>query len=326
LLVLTQAGLLLAELNGVPVTVKQLTLAQVGKAAYRRETVVLTTQQRIEIRGVVSNAGVEVKPDNESADVASFLQKLLDTAARAGGPAPLPPNPDTLRIKELQQLSGNEQLLAFWKAREELAALAKAWSAQEKAAEQRLPRWKRLERLLQQAETLPEADEVARQMAAIREQRSLLQDPDPVIPLVQQLEAALRAALEERVNAFKREREKGIEALTKEEAFRALSEERRAGLIEKCGLRAVDMPDTSTEENLLLALERRPLDYWATMTDGLEARFARARELAAKEAYQAVRVTPPAATLKNEAEVDAYLTDLRQEIMKNIQTGKPVVI
>jgi len=326
LLVLTQAGLLLAELNGVPVTVKQLTLAQVGKAAYRRETVVLTTQQRIEIRGVVSNAGVEVKSGGEATGVGSFLQKLLDTAAHAGGPAPLPPNPDTSRVRELQQLSGNEQLLAFWKAREELAALAKAWSAQEKAAKQRLPRWERLERLLHQAKTLPEADEVARQMAAIREQRSLLQDPDPVIPLVQQLEAALRAALEERVSTFKREREKGIQTLSKDEAFRALSEERRAGLIEECGLRAVDMPDTSTEENLLLALERTPLDYWATMTDGLEARFARARELAAKEAYQAVRVTPPAATLKNEAEVDAYLTDLRQEIMKNIQTGKPVVI
>ena len=326
LLVLTQAGLVLAELNGSPVTVKQLTLAQVGKVAYRRENVVLTATQRIEIRGVVTQAGIQVASGGESAGVGSFLQKMLDTATHAGGPAPLPPNPDTSKIKTLQQLSGNEQLLAFWDVREELAALAKSWGAAEKAQEQRLPRWQKLERLLKHAASLPVAAEVGEQVEAIRTQRSLLQDPDPLVPLVQKLESALRTALEEQVTAFKQERERGIETVTTDEAFQALPEERRAHLVEECGLRAVDMPDTSTDTSLLLALDRTPLDYWTNMIGGLESRFARAREIAGKEVFKAVRVTPPPAMLKDKDAADAYVDELRTQIMQHIDAGKPVVI
>jgi len=326
LLVLTQAGRLRAELNGAPVKVNQLTPTQVGKAVYRRETVVLTAAERIAIRGVVAKAGIEVKSGEEAKGVARFLQMMLETARRAGGEPPLPARPDTARITELQGLSGNEQLLAFWEAREELAALARQWRAAEQQVEQRLPRWQRLERLLQQAAALPLAQDVAQQAEAIREQRALLQDPDPVVPLIQELEAALRGALEESVRAFQSERDKVIAALSEDEAYRALPDERRKSLVEECGLRAVDMPDTSSDENLLRALERTPLDYWRNMVDGLGARLARAREIAGQEAYAAVKVTPPPAVLKDETAVDAYLAALRKQIMEHVDSGKPVVI
>ena len=79
--------------NGAAVTVKQLTLTQVGKVNYRRETVVLTATQRIEIKGVISKAGIQVASGGEAAGVGSLLQKMLDTAAQAGGAAPLPSQP-----------------------------------------------------------------------------------------------------------------------------------------------------------------------------------------------------------------------------------------
>lgn len=326
LLVLVQAGLLLAELNGAPVTVRQLTLAQVGKVAYRRETVVLTASQRIEIRSVVSNAGVQVAPGGEAAGVVALLQKMLDTAARGGGAAPLPPSPDTSRVKELQQLSGNEQLQAFWEARDEVAGMHKAWSAAEQASQQRLPRWDRLGRLLEHAASLPVAEQVGHQAEAIRKQRELLKDQDPATPLLNELESVLRAELNEHVEAFKAARQAGIDLLDTDESFRALTPERQKMLVEECGLRAVDMPDTSTDENLLRALDKTPLSYWADRIDGLEARFSKARKLSAGEVFKAVKVTPPPATLKDKSAADAYLVDLRAQIMQHIDAGQPVVI
>jgi len=128
------------------------------------------------------------------------------------------------------------------------------------------------------------------------------------------------------VTAFKLERERGIETVTTDEAFQALPEVRRAQLVEECGLRAVDMPDASTDTSLLLALDRTPLDYWTNMIGGLESRFARAREIAGKEAFKAVRVTPSPAMLKDRAAADAYVDELRTQIMQHIDAGKPVVI
>ena len=326
LLVLVQAGLLLAESNGAAVTVKQLTLTQVGKVNYRRETTVLTATQRIEIKGVISRAGLQVASGGEAAGVGSLLQKTLDTAAQAGGAAPLPANPDTSQVKGLLQLSGNEQLLKFWEVRDELAAAFKDWSAAEKAAQLRLPRWEKLKRLVEHGASLFAVAEVRQQMDAIVEHRSLLEEPDPVLPLQQSVEAALRAALSERVEGFKSARNAGIEALNIDKSFKALAPERQKQLVEECGLRAVDMPNTSTDENLLRTLDQAPLSYWADKIDGLEARFARAREIAAKEAFKAVKVTPPPRTLKDRDEAEAYVGDLRAEIMKHIDAGKPVVI
>ena len=167
---------------------------------------------------------------------------------------------------------------------------------------------------------------MAQQVEAILEQRDLLKDPDPVLPLLQELETALRAALGERVGSFKTARQKGIDQLNVDESFKALTADRRKQLVEECGLRAVDMPDTATDENLLHALDQTSLDYWADRSDGLEARFARAREIAAKEAVQAVKVTPPPATLKDKGAAEAYLADLRTAIMQHIDAGNPVVI
>lgn len=164
------------------------------------------------------------------------------------------------------------------------------------------------------------------QVEAILEQRDLLKDPDPVLPLLQELETALRVALGERVGSFKTARQTGIDQLNMDESFKALTADRRKQLVEECGLRAVDMPDTATDENLLRALDQTSLGYWADKSDGLEARFSRAREIAAKEAVQAVKVTPPPRTLKDKDAANEYLAELRTEIMKHIDAGEAVVI
>ena len=83
--------------------------------------------------------------------------------------APLPPSPDTSQVKELQQLTGNEQSLAFWEPERSSRRCTRLSDAAEKAIAQRVPRWEKLGRLLKHAAPLPLAAEVEPQVEAIRE-------------------------------------------------------------------------------------------------------------------------------------------------------------
>jgi len=328
LLVLVQAGLARADHNGASVGIKQINLTQVGKLTYRAETTIVTAAQRVEIRGIISRlAEIKVASGEESAGVAGCLQHMVELAGRAGGTAPLPPAPDAGFVKALQQQTGNEQLLAFLAAKPELESAGKDWSRLEKWIAERQPRWQRAQRLQVHAASLAIGAELAPQLEAIEQNRALLDDPDPVVPLVKDLEEALRAALKSEVAAFEKARETGRAELSADESFHALPEERSKSIVAECGLGAVDMPKVDTDDSLLKVLDQTPLPHWADRVDGLQARFERARQVAAAELQpEVVAIKPPKATLKTKPDVDAYVEGLRDEIMKQIDAGHPVVI
>ena len=63
------------------------------------------------------------------------------------------------------------------------------------------------------------------------------------------------------------------------------------------------------------------------MNTTLQSWIDEAREQAAKLLEpKAVKVRPRSVTLHSEAELDAYLAELRSEILNNLQTGSPVII
>jgi hypothetical protein len=328
LLVLAQAGLVKADVNGSPVTIKQLNLNQVGKAVYRPETKIVTAAQRIEIRGIISElAGIPAKSGEESAGVAQFLQQLNAVAGKAGGAAPCPPSPETALVARLTQVTGNEQLLDFLSAKDEVKSSWADWTRRVKEIAQRSPRWDRAQRLLAHARSLPIAAQLAPQLDAVRANRALLDDPDPVLPMVKDLEDALRNALSAEKTRFDQARESGMAELTADETFKKLPEGRRKEIVVECGLSAYDMPKVDTEDSLLKELDEASLSQWSDRAAGLESRFERARQIAAKELEPAkVTVKPPKAMLKTAPEVDAYVEKLREEIMKQIEAGHPVVI
>ena len=328
LLVLVQAGLVRADLNGTPVTAKQLNLSQVGKASYRPETVVVTAKQRIEIRGIISElAGMKVTTQEESAGVAGFLQHMIELAGHAGAVAPAPAPPDATLVRELQQITGNDQLIAFLNAKEDVTSACKEWTRREKAIAERLPRWERAQRLIAHARQLPISTQLAPQLQAVREDRSLLDEPDPVLPVSRDLEEALRAALKEEKSAFDEARENGMAELTNDPTFRQVPVPHRQEIVAKCELTPFDMPKVDTEDSLLKVLDETSLSQWSDRTAGLEPRFDRARQIAAAE-LEPTKVTlkPPKAMLKSKPEVDAYVENLREAIMNEIDAGHPVVI
>ena len=327
LLVLVGSGHLRAtQDSGKELTQKQLDQSKIGVVNFRLETTTVTVQQRMAVRKLFQDAGIAVKPNEEGKSAQLYLQEIKRLSAAAGGDPPLPGRPSTQELDELTGLTGNEQLVALYEAREELASQAEAWRRAGKLAEKRLPRWRALEQLQREARGLPVAAEVVPQIDALRTNRALLNEPDPVTPLCQQLTQALRAALQEAHRAHAQLHKSEMERLTNTKEWGQISDEQRAHILNKHGISGIPEIQVSTEAELLTSLGRISLEEWATRQDALLKRFANALEEAAKLLEpRAVRVTLPSATLKDEDDLKAWLGKAEDLVSAQLKKG-PVIL
>jgi hypothetical protein len=327
LMALLAGGFVRASYKGQPVNARTLGRAQIGVTDFYSEGVTITAQQRIGVRGAITKMGLPVKPGEEVAAIAEVLRRLADLAGQAGGPPPLPGAPSTTSIEQLRALSGNEQFAAFFDRREGLAANYAAWMRLRTLIEDRWPRWQFLERLLSQADSLPIAQIVTLQVKAIEADRSLLGNPDPVQPLLAQLATALRATLMEARGRLVEVQERELSTLYAASEWQALTQSDRSAILAASSVRPVPEPSVGTDEALIESLSATPLREWENRLAALPVRVARAREEAARrQAPAAVTVQPPHATLHSAEDVDAYLAQLRSEIMQHIENGKPVIL
>src|SRR5690606_17815218 len=69
------------------------------------------------------------------------------------------------------------------------------WKDLKARADSRLPRWRKLERMIAHAAGLPVMTEIVPEVEAVRSDRSLLADTDYTLPLRKKLETALREEL-----------------------------------------------------------------------------------------------------------------------------------
>ena len=165
-------------------TAKDLNQQQIGVTDFFSEGVVVSAPQRIEVRKVASAMGIPAKSGEEAEAAVAILERLQIEAQAAGGEAPLPAQPDTTIVRELRDLAGNRQIVEVAEKADTLIDCHRDWSSSGEAAKERFPEWLRLERLLHHARTLPVATELNSQMDAIRSQRSLLTNPNPISPLL----------------------------------------------------------------------------------------------------------------------------------------------
>jgi hypothetical protein len=327
LLALVASGFVRATRNGQPAGAKEIPQGQIGVVDFAREGVTVSAAQRLAVRKLLADLGLQTKPGEEVAALGKVLERLTAFAHEAGGSPPLPPRPSTETIEELHTLGGNELILAAFNRSDELRASQAQWTANKGLIEQRRPRWAALERLLGHANGLPAAEPMRMQAEAILAGRTLLADPDPTAPLIAGLAALLRTELQTRRSRLASARERELEQLQVTAEWERLSQADRQTLVSKHELGPVTELNVGTDAALLEALDAAPLAAWENRIAALPARFARAREEAAKLLEpKAVRVRPKPATLKTVVEVDEYLDTLRAEIMTLIEGGSPVIL
>lgn len=308
-------------------TPKELEPRQIGKTTFYKEDEPPSMMQRMAVRGLLTAAGIPYENGQEQAQIPALLQKLLDLSADAGGPPPLPESPDTTHLAELQALGGNQQFRAVAEAHERLKRDLADWARAAQRRERRHDAWLTLGRLLGHADALNAADEARKQHDAIRSGRLLLDEPDPVQPLIDTLSESLRGGVRERATRLADAHERAITDLGGDPLWQRLAPGDRDAILGRVGLVSVEVPDVSSDAKLLRALDETPLATWDERSRFVGARAEQARQAAAKQLEpRSVPVRAPSATIRTREDLDAYFEQVRALVAPHLDNGETVLL
>lgn len=328
LMALVASGLLMARRNGQPAEARTFDTNTIGGAEFQQETEVVPTATRLGLRALVKElAGVNVKPGEEGEGVRGLLDALKDLSQTAGGDPPLPVRPSTNDVDDLRELSGNRQLNRTYDARETLRQLHNDWTMLTKLAQDRLPGWQRTESLVKHARSLDVEDEVRPSLNAIREHRQLLNDPDPLLPIHAKVSTALRSTIGTGQARLENARESGVELLEAMPEWSTLQGDQQVQILIRHQLTPIPTPEVSNDEELLTALEATSLREWDDKLAAISGRVDAARLDVVKLVQPAsIAVELPRRTIKDDAELEMYVEDVRRLIADELHEGASVVI
>jgi hypothetical protein len=308
-------------------TAKQLEPRKISTTNFRKEDPPPTMQQQLAVRSLLTKAKIAYDNGQEHAQLSALLQKLRDLAEQAGGQRPLPESPDTSLIDELSGLVGNEQFRAIADAHGQLKVDLETWTAAARRREERQRQWDTLESLLHHARDLEGVAELASQRDGISQGRLLLDNPDPIRPVLDAVTDLLAEHVTAAAEQLRAHHDQVISQLEASDEWQQLDDIAWAEVIDQVGLQRPAEIDVSNREKLLAVLNDAPLSSWKDRTEVIQARAKRAREAAAKRLEPtAVRISLEGATLKAEHDVDAYLATLRERILDELHNGHSVII
>ena len=327
--VLLVAGLLRAQdEKGQVIDPKDLERKAIGKVMFKVESAIVTTAQRIQIRKLLQKVGLSAKQGEELASVPQFLQTMLGLADQAGGEAPKPARPDTLSIDEIRLTAGNEQLLALYNRRDALGTSIDHWTDASQRIATRWPSWTLLKRLMDHASGLPDIEVILAQVNTIAQQRQLLDDPDLIAPLVANLTQLLRDALNRLDGDYAARHAEGLARLEADTNWQQLEPEQRYPLMSAQSLHEAAGPKVAVQStsDVLTTLDTCALSMFSDRVAAMPARFEQVAQAAAELCEpQAQFIQVPRRTLKTDAEIDAWLDEVKQQLKAALAQG-PVVI
>lgn len=326
LITLHTTGHLRATHKGMTLSQGQLDQAKISVTDFRTETATLNTREKMKLRKLFHDAGVECKPNEETAKATVFLARLAELADHAGGDPPMPAWPATGHLDTLRGFGGTEQLAEILKQHDALAQQAKDWSKLSELAGKRKPAWETLCTLLKHADAMPGADELRKQADAVKSERRLLNASDPVPDIRKSTVDALRAAVTAAHTEYEKTYTTQMAALTASDNWKNLKADQRKQILADEGIDNVPPLAVGTEADLIRTLEQTALPAWKTKTDALPQQFARAAMAAARLLEPKTQhVHLSSGTLKTEQEVKAWLAGTEKDLLAKLKTG-PVVI
>ena len=324
------AGLIRAQdERGKTIHPNKLERKSVGKAIFKVESATVSTAQRIKIRKLLQKAGLSAKQGEELAEVQQFLEKILKLADGAGGETPRPASPDTGSLDEIRLTAGNEQLLALYNRRDELASSIDVWTGFAERIDKRLPNWNVLKRLVAHASGLRDAEIIEAQVTTIEQQRQLLEDPDPVAPLIANLTQMLRDELNKLDGEYANRHARGIKRLADDSNWQQLEQEQRYKLMSAQSLHATARPmvEVQSTDDVLATLDRCGLSMFADRVAALPSRFDNVAVGAAELCEPEIQfVDVHRRTLKTDDEIDAWTEEVNGQLKAALAKGPVSII
>jgi hypothetical protein len=326
LITLHTTGHLRATHKGMTLSQGQLDQAKISVTDFRAETATLNAKEKIKLRKLFHDAGVECKPNEENAKAPVFLARLAELADQAGGEPPMPIRPPTAHIDTLRGFGGVEQLAEILKQHDTLAKQTKDWGKLAELAGKRKPAWETLCTLLKHADAMAGADELRAQAEAVRSERRLLNTSDPIPDIRKATADALRTAVTTAHREFKRLFSEQMAVLTTSDNWKKLKEAQRKTILADEGIDEMPALSVGSEADLIRTLEQTALPAWKTKTDALPQQFVRAAMAAAKLLEpKTQQVHLSSGTLKTDAEVKGWLAGAEKDLLAKLKKG-PIVI
>ena len=276
----------------------------------------------------MQDAGINCPPNQEIFAYSNeYLSKLKNLAVSVSGDAPRPEPVNIQFLKDIENKEGNERLVEILLQKDLLDAKLKEWTANEKLIIKREPSW----RLLVQLDSLtPDTDELSplkEQITAIRENRLLLQEPNPVQPILDSLTEKLGNGLKNKKEQFNNLYDIKMAELQENEYFIKITPEQKRRILinnqilSKPEIKAVDATA------LLIQLQKASLYQWDTKMAALAGQFQSAIEDAILlSAPQAKSYALPRRTIKNQADIESYITTLKSELEELLKNNSSSII
>lgn len=326
LITLFTTGHIRATHKGSPLTQGQLDQAKIAATSFRLETVTIDVRGRIKLRKLFQTAGLGCKPGEESKVAGKFLEKLMEKAGNAGGESPMPARPSVTHVEAIKGLAGNEQLDAILKQHDTLLKQLSDWSDLEKLATERNPNWITLMDLLKHAAVLSEFGELQKQADAVRDDRRLLDSPDPVPAIKKEAVNALRAAVRQAYTNFELIYKQEMQILVDNENWKKISPEQQQKILQDEGIASLPQLSVGDDLALLRSLKETPLPIWRTKTDALQKQFNNASMAAVKLLEpKIIKVRLSSGTLKTTDDLKAWLAKTEKDLLEKISNG-PIVV
>jgi hypothetical protein len=326
LIVLHTTDHLRARHKGVAVPKGELDQNKIPVTDFRTESVTLNAKQKMRLRKLFQDGGVDCKPNEEALKAGEYLARMLDLASYAGGEPPLPETPPTEHLVELRSFAGNEQLAVILEQIDVLDEQAKEWSQRGKLAAKRMPTWEQLAKLLDHAKDLPGVGELCRQADAVRDERRLLEATDPVPDILKAVTSLLRTELALVQEVHRAARKRHMDELEASEAWKQLVPEEQQQILATHGLGTDDAFLIESDDDLFRALEQTPLATRRTKTAALSQQF---QDLILSVTTKLEPKTRPVkiqgGVLKNEAEVREWLAATEKTLLDEVKDG-PIII
>lgn len=323
------AGLIRAQdERGQTFDPKDLKRKSIGKALFKVESATVSSTQRIQIRILMQKIGLSATQGKESEHVQQFLEKMQELADRAGGEAPKPARPDTAPLKKIRLKVGNEQLLTLYNQRKELGNNINAWKGLSKRIGKRWPNWEILKRLTAHASGLQDSDDILTQVNTIERQRQLLEDPDPVAPLIANLTQIQRDELNKLDEEYSDLHEVGLKRMEDDSNWQQLKPDQRYELLSAQNLHKFARPKVKVQstDDVLETLDRYSLSMLSDRVAALPGRFGNVAIAAAKLCEPKIQfVNVPRRTLKTAKEIDAWADEAKGRLKAALAKG-PVSI
>ncbi|MBF9018802.1 MULTISPECIES: hypothetical protein [unclassified Oceanispirochaeta] len=254
---------------------------------------------------------------------------MKSLSEKAGGEAPRPVVPDVRDLEEIRLTpAGNEQLLAIFNIIEDFEIKIEQWEARSEAIEKRWNDWQILEKLKFKAQGIPDSEVLDVQVETLKEKRQLIDEPNPMNPLIKGYTDLLRSELNGIQSQWKQTWEDGESQLHGDDNFNSLDPEDKHKIRRNLSLLEGEQPQINLEDTsrILASLGETSIESLKDKLAALPNRYKQAQMQAAKELEPKAReVILPSRTMKTEQDIDAWMEEVKAELLKALEDG-PVVI